>query len=371
MNIFDTALGYSNPDEDDEVSSLLMAMFASTLRQHYGDHSEALLRQLVKATYAYVAEDRHPKPYSCAIDEAVDAELTQFGSREHPATWWGISALLFMQNCHEAAIRAQRRAVPVMADLVMVLRNDTEIREHWEIRHHCELPGSNGDQCFSADQFADMIESLISSWPTLSMPTRLPIEAPKLGLTVTVMADRTDVAEKIDCLTSALYLLARKSFISDLLPGPVRYSCGRHEPTQEYHKYHTDCLHNDYAKGVQKKVTYSDLEKVMGNLATKERILLDMRESRKLGLMMTLESLKPFDEELYRLSSAAITISPEKFSKEDLSEMPAAQIGAFTPWLNGVTQGLNVSISAIISDYDHTFQQNLVLPLDGALCRNK
>lgn len=371
VNIFDTALGYSNPDDDDEVSGLLIAMFASTLRQHYGDHPEALLRQLVKATYAYVAEDRHPKPYSFGIDEAVDAELSQLGSREHPATWWGISDLLFMQNRYESAIRAQRHAVPVMADLVMVLRNDLMIREQWGMRHHCELPGSNDDQCFSADQFADMLELLISSWPTLSMPTKMPIGGSKLGLTVTVMADRTEVAEKIDCLTSALYLLARKSIISDLLPTPVRYSRGLHEPTQKYHKYHTDCLHDGYAKGVQKKITYSNMEKVMTSPAAKDRILLDMREARKLGLMMTLESLKPFDEEFYRVSSAAITISPEKISKEDLSEMPAAQIGAFTPWLNGETQGLNVSISAIISDYDHTFQQNLVLPLDGVLCRSK
>lgn len=364
VNIFDTPLGYAYPfSEGGEACSLVMSMFSRTLIKHYGAHAEPLLKQLITAAYAHVSADGHPKPYIPGFDKVVDADLELICRLDYPATWWGVTDLLLRHKRYESAILAQRHAVPVMADLVTVLRTDMVVRARWERGQVCETSG------LSADRFADRLDSLISVWPTLSAPTELPVRHPKLAMTITVVADRTEVAEKVNCLTSALYLLARKAVCSDYFSDSVRYGNSHSDEASMYDKYHADLLHDGYAKGLIKKITYSGMEKVMENAAASGQILYDIRESRKFGVLITLESLKPFESSFYRVCGSTITLSPEKISKEDLSNLPPAQVGVFAPWFNGSTGGLNVSIYAYLKSDHHSLQQNLVLPLEGILSR--
>lgn len=363
VNIFDTSLGYRHAEADgDEAGAFLMSMFSRVLREHYGAHAAELLRMLVTATYTFVSKEACPKMYVKGVDRVVDAELSSRCYADHPVTWWDVADVLFMQQCYEAAALAQRHAVPVMADMVSVLRSDMVIRDHWK-------KGTECDDCgFSADRFADTLDALISAWSALSAPTRLDIKRPELAMIVTVNAGNAEVAEKVDCLTGALYLLARKAVSADYFCNPFRYGNTSPDVTDGYHQYHSQRLQDAHAKGLVKKITYSNVEKLRDNTAASEQLIYDMREGRKLGVTLTLESSRPFENNFYWMCGSSITLSPEAFSKEELIDLPVAQMSAFADRFTAVPRGLNVSINATLA-LDHSLQQNLVLPLEGILSK--
>lgn len=355
VNIFDTALGERGPVNDGvEAVAMLEALFYRRLNKHSYQHMSAVVLYLVRAAYTLFSEQGHPKKYVAGVDQEVDSELSRAGLAA-PATWWGVTDLLHAHQSHRAAELAQRHAVPVMADLVMLLRSDMSVRSVFGETHGCG-PGGIG-----ADAFADKIEAVIKVWPSLSAPTTFDIGRSRFT-TISVLSLQDEVFEVVENHTAALYLLARKAVCGDCFSDPNRYRIGYQPGANSYQVYHMDKRDTGFRNGVTEKVTFSNLETVMGCEAVKSQIFSDTREARKLGITVSLESSEPYKNEFYRCGGSTITLSPEKISKEDRSHLAMEQISTFTPWHQGAEGLMNVSISTGLKSHRHILRQNLVLP---------
>lgn len=358
INIFDTALGCRTAVNDGfEAATFLDALFCRKPNKRDAQHFRNMFYELVVAAYKHFSDDMFPKAYEPGVDQAVDDELSRI-TLEMPATWWEATDLLHSNNSNRVAGLAQHHAVPVMADLAMILRGDMAIRGRWGSD---EGYGPNG---FSADGLADKIESLIAVWPSLSAPSRFDLGSARFT-TISVIADQGEVSQKVESLTAALYLLARKAVCGDYFCDPDRYRLGYNQKARSYERHHMEVLEDIFTKGVSRKITYSNVEGVMDCWAVSEQILVDIREARKLGVMITLESSEAYSDKLYRSSGGVITLSPEKISKEDRSTLSMEQIGSCAPFYPSVRGGLNVYISSSLRGDQYSLRQNLVLPIIG------
>lgn len=360
VNIFDTALGEREPvDCGDEAIAMLEALFYRRLNKRFHGQMNAMALFLIRAAYNYFSDEEHPKLYVAGVDQAVDSELSSSGLTA-PATWWGVTDLLHANQSSQVAELAQRHAVPVMADLVMMLRGNMEVRSAFG-----EAVGF-GPEGVGADAFADKIEEVIKVWPSLSAPTTFDIGRSRFT-TISVLPLQDEVFDVVENLTAALYLLARKAVCGEYFSDPNRYRRGYQSGASSYDLYHMQKRDSGFANGVNKKITYSNLEKVMGCESVNYQILTDMREARKLAVLVSMESSESYNNELYRCAGAIITLSPEKISKEDRSRLAMEQIGAFTPWHSSVEGLMNVTITTGLKSHRQFLRQSLVLPTHSSL----
>lgn len=353
VNIFDTSLGYQGAVNDGaEASALLLALFGRKQNKRMTQRLMSSMCSLVSATYEYVSPDHHPKTYTPGVDQEVDDELSRV-TLEKPETWWAATEILHLHHSNRVAALAQRHAVPVMADVAMVLRGFMSVREIWNAH--------NGLEEMSADVMADRIDELVAIWPSLSAPTKLNLGDSRFT-TISILSEKSQVSEKVENLTSVLYLLARKAVCGEYFSDPNRFRDGHNAGANSYQRQHAIDLDTILSSGVSRKITYSNVEAVMGCDALNDQLLSDIREARKLAIMISLESSEPYRNSLSRSAGGFITLSPEKISKEDLSKLSMEQIGSLSPWYSEVKGGMNVSIASTLRNHQTMLRQNLVLP---------
>jgi hypothetical protein len=358
VNIFDTALGYQNPVNGGfEAATFLEALLCHPANQRDTERFQRMVHDLIRATYKHFSQDGFPKPYVAGVDRVVDDELSRI-TLEVPATWWAATDILHAHQSNRVAVLAQRHAVPVLADLALILRGEMMIRTQRGVGE------GYGPNDLSSDALANEIESIIESWPSLSAPTRFDLGSSRFT-TINVVAEDGEPSKRVANLTAVLYLLARKAVCGDYFSDPDRYRLGYSQEASSYDRLHREVRDNVFSNGISRKVTYSNLEGVMDSRAVNDQILSDVREARKLWVMISLESSEAYNNQFYRSTGGVITLSPEKISKEDRSKLPMEQIGSYAPLYSRMDGGINVLITSSLKSHRYTLRQNLVLPTKG------
>ena len=115
--------------------------------------------------------------------------------------WWDAVDALFAAGAFEAAERAQRHAVPVMADLLSAVRQPAVQGLIGEARH-----GAGGETVTEA--FNRILTSLTGDWPVMCAPTAFDAGQAR-GAAVDLREVAPQGSPEADRQTAAMYLLAR------------------------------------------------------------------------------------------------------------------------------------------------------------------
>ena len=297
VNPMDTQLGcrFPLPAERAFLVNLLSLMVTPVGGGGLPDGMRELIGATVHAAYEMFSDTTSrgaPKLYGRGDDPDVDAALKRLGVEVGPeAEQWGIVDALFEAGAVEAAIRAQRRAVPTLAELPTAAQTEAVQGLVRDARY-----GSGGETVTAA--FIRILSGLSSSWPNMFRETAFDIGNARL-----TVIDLGEVAPtgspEADRQTAAFYMLARHALTRDwwLVEEDLA------EIPEKYRDWHTRrVLENREAP---KRLCYDEYHRTEGAPAVRAQVERDVREAGKARVRLALSSqeLGDFDKELIGLAT--------------------------------------------------------------------
>ena len=281
VNPFDTPLGCRKPLPNHKAYLVnLLALFATPVDQKASqDGIGSLASEVIDMAYNELADDTNPKLFN----NTTAPEITELLGRlnyvtDEQTSWWEIIDFLFENNQLEAALSAQRFAVPLLPDLIKHVS-----KEIIASQYGFETPNKEPITKY----FARAMKDAIASYPILKKPTRFDI-----GNARVVALDLDEVAVRggaiADRTSAVMYMLARHITASKffLMPTDVELMPSRY---RAYHKNRIESIRKN-----PKRLAYDEFHRVSGNESLAKQIVGDLetavRESRKWLLSVGLYS---------------------------------------------------------------------------------
>lgn len=350
VNIFDTEPGSRTSYEAVQEAATLLNVLLDSPNTTY-DHSfmHDLLLALVNEAFDKCSDSKEPKAYNPSDSPTVAAALASAGLR--PTTWWEAADRLQAAGLHREGDLAQRHAVPVLPDLVWILRNDPIIR----IRYGLRLVF--GSSALVIDALAEMLESVVLAWPSLAAPTTFDSKGSEIT-TIRVLERHVVGNLSQDQITCALYLLARKVVSAPFFHTSLRYGfCDLHEDNAHFlQRYKLE------QRDLMKKVCYSNVDRVINNPHVWRQLVGDLRDCRKLGVMVSLDSRSfSVPRDVCALTANLALLSPEALSQGEWAEFSSIGMPKGQKQPSCAPGGLNVLFTASLAAYNFTVRQHLVL----------
>ena len=218
-----------------------------------------------------------PHAYTEGRDGEVDAAIAACGLRlpERPLRWEAVD-LLFEAGAHQAAARAQRYAVPVLADLLASVREPS-------------VQGLVGDAAYGTGSesvtqaFIRILTALSGDWPVMFAPTAFDIGGARLAA-----VDLAEVAPQgsaeADRQSAAFYLLARHALTRHWWIGEDSLAAIP-EPYRDWHAARLRDIRES-----PKRLCYDEFHRTAGAPAVRAQVERDVREARKLRVRLALAS---------------------------------------------------------------------------------
>lgn len=294
INPFDTQLGSRYPSPQDRA---FLVNFLTLLATPVGetttyDGISDMAGLIIDELYKNLADGAHPNPYTAGLNTDVDAKLTELNIRTDAHTsWWEITDALFTAGDHLTAAKAQRYAMPLLADAASIAR--TKPVEDL----YGAIIAPTGENIISA--FGRMISNAVREYPILSQITTFDIGSARI-----VSLDLDEVAktggEAADRQTAIMYMLAR-------------YVLARHFYLTEESISHIPKLYLEYhTKRVKeisedpKRIVYDEFHRTSRAQAVRDQVLVDMREGRKWNVHVALlsQSLDDFDPTMIEFATS-------------------------------------------------------------------
>ncbi|ACS43356.1 hypothetical protein [Methylorubrum extorquens] len=298
INPFDTQLGCRYPLPNEKA---FLVNFLSLLGTPVGSGSSPegladIAARVVDEVYARFDDKKiansAPKQYVHGEDFEVDEALRSRGIIVPASglTWWDVVDALFERGAEREAILAQRRAVPLLEDLQLVLRDDRIVNNFGTA-----MIGT-GEKVI--DVFARMITAVSAAYPLLTVPTRFDIGAARV-----VSLDLDEVAPSVGDFaaksTAMSYMLARYATARDfylnedivnLIPDLYR----------EHHRTRIRRI-----RETPKRLVYDEFHRTSVAPQVREQVMIDMREGRKWGVHIVLASqlLDDFPPEMINVAT--------------------------------------------------------------------
>ena len=282
INPCDTQLGCRAPlpAERAFLVNLLSLMVTPAGAPGAPDGMRELIGPALTGAYALRSDKQpggEPHAYTARRDEEVDAAIAAAGLRlpERPL-WWEVVDALFEAGAIEAAARAQRYAVPVLADLLASVREPA-------------VQGLVGDAAYGAggesvtQAFIRILTALSGDWPVMFAPTAFDVGGARLAA-----IDLAEVAPQgsaeADRQAGAFYLLARHAltrhwWIADDALAAI---------PEPYRAWHADRLRD--IRESPKRLCYDEFHRTAGAPAVRAQVERDVREARKLRVRLALAS---------------------------------------------------------------------------------
>lgn len=302
VNPFDTQLGCRYPTAMERMFLInligLLATPAGESKPY--EASDQLAGMMVDEVYKLRA-DRQPRRYSPGIEPSVDTRISEMRIElDRVSSWYEVADELFGAGYIHEATLAQRNAVPVLADLMEVIKLPS-IRDIFAPNENSAVKISTGETLL--DAMSRIISTSMREFPVISTTTKF-----DLGDTRVVSLDLEEVtrgggatAEK---QAAIMYMMARqmaaKNFYlkPDMLPAmlescPVRYHA--------WHEARAKQIHSE-----SKAICYDEFHRT-GNMASlRAMVLTDMREGRKWNIQISLASqfLSDFDSDMVNASTS-------------------------------------------------------------------
>ena len=282
INPCDTQLGCRAPlpAERAFLMNLLSLMVTPAGAAGAPDGMRELLGPALTGAYAMRSDKQpgaEPHAYTQGRDEVVDGAIAAAGLRlpESPL-WWEVVDLLFEADAHQAAARAQRYAVPVLADLLASVREPA-------------VQGLVGDAAYGAggesvtQAFIRIVTALSGDWPVMFNPTAFDVGGARLAA-----IDLAEVAPQgsaeADRQSAAFYLLARHALTRHWWIGEDALAA----IPAPYREWHADRLRD--IRESPKRLCYDEFHRTAGAPAVRAQVERDVREARKLRVRLALAS---------------------------------------------------------------------------------
>lgn len=323
INPFDTQLGCRFPTQHER--NFLIELFTmlgtpageSTPYANVGELAGFLVDEIYQR-YSD-RENGQPKRYESRRDATVDAALGEIGfdGDEH-VTWWEVVDMLFRKGRIHAATRAQRYAVPVLSDLVEVIKSN-KIRGIYESASGRPAQISTGETLL--DAMTRVIISACREYPILANETQF-----DLGDTRVFTIDLEQVVgdgPEGEKRTAICFMLAKNISARNFFLNPrMTQELYRSSPAQ-YHKYH-----EARAKEYYETPKFLLLDELHNAGKSKSEAFItslerDGRQGRKNNLLLALSSQLVDDFPVPLVSMATgqfILRSPDPETTEKLTE---------------------------------------------------
>lgn len=297
INPFDTPIGYRTPPPA-QMSFLtnFVSLLATPLESPAPpDGISGLATLCIEKAYDCFSDAQEPKRYNPEIDAEVAACVTNFGLYlDDKTTWWEIVDKLFANGFIHEAWRAQRYAVPLLAE-VAAFANDERVRSLYNATLHGEP--------ITAYFWRHMVES-IKSYPILREPTKF-----DLGDAQIISLDLDEVAPKggpaADRQTGVMFMLARQIGASRFFFMPEDVDLAP-ESYRTYHQERIESIRKD-----PKRLCYDETHRIMrsGSMVSKqivEDLQTVIRESRKwsVSVGMYTQSIDDFPHIIVELATS-------------------------------------------------------------------
>ena len=297
MNPFDTQLGCRYPLPTEKA---FLVNFLVTLSTDLGETKPpsgliGIVNTAIDLMYQQ-CDDGHrkgnPKIYHANIAKKVDQAIAKhkLEIKSGVSSWWDVVDLLFTTGESHMAILAQRYAVPILEDIMSILR-DPQLTDI-----HGEATTATGE--FVIDVCARVISSSIRELPILQSPTVF-----DLGDSRVIALDLDEVSHKgggaADKVTGLMYLLARFVLANDFFLNseilaliPAKY--------RNWHEQRINQINES-----PKRLVYDEFHRTANVPMVREQVLADMREGRKWGVQITLVSqlLNDFSNEMIDMAT--------------------------------------------------------------------
>ena len=296
INPFDTQLGcrYPLPSERAFLADLLAIVLAPP-GGAVPDGMRELIGPTIARAYALRADGvpgAEPHAWAAGLDPEVDAAL-ELHACHLPANplWWDAVDALIRAGGFDAALRAQRHAVPVMADLLSAVRHPAVQGLVADARH-----GAGGETVTAA--FSRIVTALVGDWPVMCNPTAF-----DAGQARVAAVDLREVAPRgspeADRQTAAMYLLARHA----LTRGWWLDEESLEEIPERYRAFHAERLRD--LRETPKRLAYDEFHRTAASAAVRAQVERDVREARKLRVRLCLASqrIEDFGEALVELAT--------------------------------------------------------------------
>ncbi len=297
VNPMDTQLGcrFPLPVERAFLVNLLSLMVTPAGSAGMSDGMRELVGATIREAYELRSDTgslNEAKRYERGEDEEVDAAVDLHGVATGPDTLqWDVVDALFDAGAVEAAVRAQRHAVPTFSLLTTAVQSEAVQGLVRDVRH-----GPGGETVTGA--FRRILTGLSAAWPNMFAETSFDIGNARLSA-----IDLGEVAPtgspEADLQAAAFYMLARHALTrdwwlaeEDLAGVPERY--------REWHAQRCREM-----RETPKRLCYDEYHRTGGAPAVRAQVERDVREARKLGVRLALssQSLGDFDRELVTLGT--------------------------------------------------------------------
>jgi intracellular multiplication protein IcmB len=315
INPFDTPLGchYPLPSHMDFLINLLALLCTPVERTAPVDGVTGLLRQAVDTTYQRLApKGALPNKFDPYADREVHDYLVEKNYRRDDATtWWEVVDFLFDMGQINLAVKAQRCAVPVIADISAAC-NDMLVKQSYE---KINVGGGSNENIPSA--CVRYLTEAMKEYPMLSNPTKFALGAAQIvGLDLQEVTPRS--GPQAVRKSGIMYMVARfvgsahffhMSRDVELIP----------EKYREYHRPRFESLAAD-----PKRLCYDEFHRAScadENNPLSKQIISDLttanRESRKQNLSIGLYSqqLGDFPKVLVDLATSVYALGAGNYTE--------------------------------------------------------
>jgi hypothetical protein len=311
INLFDTPLGLQYPTEEqiEDIGCLVQILCKAD------DYPDSFLYSLTELatqkTYERLSELHRPKAYVPAIDALIDETLGRLNA-VNVFSWWEVVSILCEAGENALAQKAQSFAVPQLKDLVETLQADQHVRDSFGYRFDCTRRSL-------LESVTERLLDVLTHWPALSKPTGLNLEAWRMT-TLHIDTGLTVPSLRASQSAAVQYLLARKL----LTPGFFTYFDVLYgQAPKAFSAYYTHYYEQE--QSIARKICYSDMHTVGDCQPLRKRIISDLHQSRKNGVMVTvdLNTLAYVERDMMHSFTSQVILEPQRMGSTEKEKLRA------------------------------------------------
>jgi len=300
INPFDTQLGARYPTRLHRsfLINFISLLLVENVEDTLPEGMSSMISMIVDEVYKRFSDSEQPRLYVRHSDDEVEAALHTLELSEEQMdhiTWWQIADAFFKAGNHRLSLKAQRYAMPTIADTVSIAYTNS-IKDLFS-----EILTNNNENYI--DAFSRIIAGVIRSIPTLTSITHLDFEGAKV-----ISLDLDEVAKSgspaAEKQTAVMYMLARHILGRDFfLNADEVYKMP--ELYQEHHMKRTKEIMEE-----PKRIVFDEFHRTSRSPAIRDQVLQDMREGRKWKIHIALasQSLKDFDELMVEFATSVFIL---------------------------------------------------------------
>ena len=324
INPFDAQLGarFPTPAHRAFLQNIITLLVTDPSQDTPDKGMAGLVMDAVDEAYRQRMDGVNPKKFALEIDREIDEAIYKNGIQvDNRTTWWEIADALFDKEEVRLASKAQRHAVPTLADLPQVA-NSEKFRQKYELK----VEGT-GEDLIKA--FGRMISNAQDMYPLLAYPTVFDLgESRVIALDLDEVARGGGVAG--DRQTQIMYMLGRQAASGDFylneqdianFPAPNSVDLPASVPVNKYKIHHKKRI-QDIREDL-KRVCYDEFHRTSKSSVVRNQVILDMREGRKwnVDIMLASQSIEDFDPQMIEFSTAVYIMDPG--NAENLNKLEA------------------------------------------------